>query len=57
VVWAKGLVEAMNPLTDGNSNSFVESAVWADDIKEPGMNFMDDWHFTDKPVNPNGILM
>jgi len=30
---------ALNGLTDGNSNTFVESAAWADDIKGPGMDF------------------
>jgi hypothetical protein len=41
-------------LTDGNSNSFVEAAVWADDIKETGMNYLNNWHFTDRPINKKG---
>jgi hypothetical protein len=57
VDWAEALVKDLNSLTDGRSNTFVESSVWPDDIKESGMNFMDNWHFTDKPVNPNGMLM
>jgi len=47
----------MNPLTDGKSNTFVEAAVWADDIKEKGTNYMDNWHFTDKPINNDGLLI
>ena len=38
---------AFENLTDGKSNSFVEAAVWADDIKEYKANYFDDYHFTD----------
>ena len=41
------LVKAFENLTDGKSNSFVEAAVWADDIKQYKANYFDDYHFTD----------
>lgn len=40
------LIEALNPFTDGRSNSFAEAAVWADDIKEYGATMFDNYHFT-----------
>ena len=40
------LVEALNPFTDGKSNTFMEAAVWADDIKGYGASMFDSYHFT-----------
>ena len=40
------LIKALNPFTDGRSNSFAEAAVWADDIKGSGAKFFDNYHFT-----------
>ena len=40
------LVEAFNPFTDGKSNTFMEAAVWADDIKSYGASMFDSYHFT-----------
>ena len=40
------LVEALNPFTDGKSNTFSEAAVWADDIKGYGASMFDNYHFT-----------
>ncbi len=40
------LVQALNGFTDGRSNSFMEAAVWADDIKEYGATIFDNYHFT-----------
>lgn len=54
LAWANCLINDFNHITDGRSNTFVEAAVWADDIKETGMNFFDNFHFTDRPVNPKG---
>ncbi len=53
--WVNELIQAMNHLNDGRSNSFVEASVWADDIKEPGTNYLDSWHFTDRPINNEGL--
>lgn len=39
------LILALNPFTDGQSNSFAEAAVWADDIKSYGAKFFDNYHF------------
>lgn len=36
----------------------VQAAVWPDDIKAtPGFNFLNNWHFYDRPVNPQGLFM
>jgi hypothetical protein len=35
----------------------VEAAVWADDIKEAGTNYLDNWHYTDRPINSKGALI
>ena len=40
------LVIALNPFTDGKSNTFAEAAVWADDIKSYGASMFDNYHFT-----------
>ena len=52
--WAESMIADFKSLTDGRSNTFVEASVWADDIKEPGNNFLDNWHFTDHPINEDG---
>jgi len=44
----------MNGLDYDYDDTFVTSAVWPDDIKDLAMNFWDEWHFEDKPINPNG---
>jgi hypothetical protein len=35
------LITAFNNLTDGRSQTFIEAAVWADDIKEYGIKMFD----------------
>jgi len=50
------LVQDLNHLTDGRSNTFPEAAAWADDIRETGTSYLSNWHFTDRPVNPDGLL-
>ncbi|CAD8106344.1 unnamed protein product [Paramecium primaurelia] len=57
LAWADSLVQDFNHLTDGRTNTFVEAAVWMDDIKETGTSFLNDWHYTDKPINPDGLLI
>jgi len=37
------------------STNFVESASWPDDIKKEGAEYFNNWHFTDKPINWNGL--
>lgn len=56
LAWAERLVQDLNPLTDGRSSNFVEASCWADDIKEPGTDYLDYWHFTDHPINSNGYF-
>ena len=55
--WARNIVLKLNDLTDGKSNTFEETAVWPDDIKEPGMRQFDNFHFYDKIHNKDGILI
>lgn len=43
-------------LTHNMSNSFVESACWADDIKNYNFQAFSNWHFLDRPYNPDGFL-
>lgn len=57
LAWAEELVSDFNSLTDGRSNTFAEAASWMDDIKETGTGFMTDWHYTDRPINPDGLLI
>ena len=45
----------LNSLTDGKSNTFVESAVWPDDIKKDQLDFFDSWHFYDRFFSPEGF--
>lgn len=55
--WASSLVEELSgPLSHNISNSFVESACWADDIKAYSLVAMNDWHFYAKPYNPDGLI-
>jgi hypothetical protein len=39
-------------LSHGISDSFIESACWADDIRDFGLDAMTTWHYIDKPYNP-----
>lgn len=47
----------MNPFCENIDYDFVEAAVWADDIKDQAMNFWDNWHFYDLPINPSGEIL
>jgi hypothetical protein len=49
------LVLKINSLTNGKSNSFIESACWPDDLKGAKMNFWDNWHFVDRIFNVDGL--
>ena len=46
------LICAFNNLTDGTSNTFIEAAVWADDIKSFGVKMFDEYHFTNVVYDP-----
>lgn len=46
------LITAFNNLTDGRTNTFIEAAVWADDIKEYGIKMFDEYHFTNVVYDP-----
>ena len=50
-------VAALNgALSHDLSNSFVESACWADDIKFFDLTYMNNAHFIDMPYNTEGLL-
>ena len=40
------LIKAFVNLTDGRSDTFMQSAVWADDIKQKGATMFSNYHFT-----------
>lgn len=42
-------------LTSNLSDTFIESAVWMDDIKNEPWNSFFEWHFIDRPYNPLGL--
>ncbi|KAL4503898.1 hypothetical protein ABPG72_022528 [Tetrahymena utriculariae] len=50
-------ITILNPLCDARSQTFVQAASWADDIKDPAMNFWDKWHFFNKPINEEGLYV
>jgi len=54
---ATELVFAMNPLCNEKSLTFVQSAPWMDDIKEEETDFWYNWHYYDRPVNPQGLFL
>jgi hypothetical protein len=54
---ANATVRALSgALVHGTSNSYVESACWADDIKEYSLTYLNYAHFYDTPYNPEGLL-
>ncbi len=51
------MIHAFDKLTDGKSNTFAEAAVWADDIKEYGATFFNDYHFTNVIYDPDQLFV
>lgn len=51
------LIKAFENLTDGRTNTFVEAAVWADDIKETNTTYFDNYHFTDVVYDPQYLFV
>jgi S1/P1 Nuclease len=53
----QGLLAPLNgKLTHDKANTFVETACWADDIKEFSFEEFNSVHFIDRPYNPQGLL-
>lgn len=50
------LIDGFANLSDGRTNTFVEAAVWSDDIKEYNVSYFDDYHFTDIVFDPHNIF-
>jgi hypothetical protein len=48
------VVQSINFLTDNRSQTFIEAAVWPDDLKETKykMKLWDSWHFADTYLEP-----
>lgn len=44
-------------MSDNKSQALVDSASWMDDIKTPGMDYYNEWHYFDHPVNDDGLLL
>lgn len=40
-----------------NNNDFASAAAWPDQIRSKGMAFWADWHFYDRPYNPDGLYL
>lgn len=55
--FANDLVHAMNGLDSDIDNTFVTCASWPDDIKDKAMSFWNDWHYFDRPINPQGMYL
>lgn len=51
------LIDAFANLTDGKTNSFVEAAIWPDDIKEYEVKYFNDYHFTDIVYDPENMFV
>lgn len=51
------LIESLNNLCDEKSQTFVEAASWADDLKSKGTNFWFEWHFLNRPINDEGLYL
>jgi hypothetical protein len=55
------MVTSLNGLTDGKSQSFVESACWSDDIRSHNKgnttDYFANWHFKNIPYNPSGMII
>lgn len=51
------LIQALNPLCEDIDYDFVESAIWADDIKDKAMDFWEPWHYYNLPINPTGDFL
>lgn len=52
---AEDLALVLKGKTNNLSDTFVESAIWMDDIKPDGWNALENWHYTDRPYNPLGL--
>ena len=50
------ILSALNKLTDGRSNSFVESTLWADDVQQNGVDLFDQYHYVNKIYDPDTII-
>jgi hypothetical protein len=50
------LIESLNNMTDGRTQTFVEAAVWPDDIKNYGANLFNNYHFLDRIYDPEGLM-
>jgi hypothetical protein len=55
--YAEEIALMLGPFTFSLSDTFIEAAVWPDDVKNIGWNFWDAWHFIDRPYDPEGEFM
>lgn len=52
----RSLIVSLNGLTDGRTPTFVEAAVWPDDIKNYGATLFNNYHFLDRIYDPEGLM-
>jgi hypothetical protein len=53
----EALVEVLaGSLSHGLANDMVESACWADDIRDYGLDFITTWHYQNRPYNVDGLI-
>ena len=50
------IITSLNKLTDGQSNTFVEATLWADDIKRYQADLFDQYHYLYRTYDPDGII-
>jgi len=43
-------------LSHGIANDMIESACWADDIRDYGFDSITTWHYQNRPYNPDGLI-
>jgi hypothetical protein len=54
--WADGLIATLTTAYPQTHN-FVEAATWPDDIKGHGITAYSNWHYTNIPLNDNGVAI
>lgn len=53
----EALVEVLaGSLSHGIANDMIESACWADDIRDYGLDFITTWHYQNRPFNVDGLI-
>ncbi|MBL0018783.1 MAG: S1/P1 nuclease [Bacteroidetes bacterium] len=54
--WADGLIATLT-VNYPQTHNFVEAATWPDDLKGHGITAYSNWHYTNIPLNDNGVAI